>query len=113
MAGVKMSTRENKKKRNFPPVAAAAAARAEPAELFAFDSHASLHEQGLNPGAASSQLKVDGAASQNHPLAPEAAPLEQGDGWQRELLRREEEGEGEGGGEKEQTRGGQGGAAPD
>lgn len=60
-------------------------------------SHASLHEQRLDPGAASSQLKVDRAVGQNHPLAPKASSLEQSDGRQRELLQGEEE--------EEETRG--------
>lgn len=65
-------------------------------------SHASLHQQRVNPGAASSQLKVDRAVSQNHPLAPKASSLKQSDGRQRELLRSEEEKKrGGGGGEGE------------
>lgn len=49
-------------------------------------SHASFHQHRLDPAAAPCQREVDAPLGQDHPLAPQAAALEQSEGGQRELL---------------------------
>lgn len=50
------------------------------------DSHASLHQNRLDPRAAPRQQEVDRSVGEKNPLPTQTAALEQSDGRQRELL---------------------------